>query len=161
MTWAWGWIASMDLTLNRHASLYCQCHWQMATLHTDADILIRYQELHVSDLSVTTAISDPNARGHCDDRLAWLWTMDVPCDTDRNDWMSKCMFHWFQSKALLNQWEEEVELLQCEADWTRNYFQHRVNFWKDQQDEAVWLKNTGMACYAAWQCQIYHRLYLM
>ena len=69
--------------------------------------------------------------------------------------------HWFQSKALLDRWEEVVELLQCEADWTRKYFQHRVNFWKDQQDEAVRLKNTGMACYAAWQCQIYHQLYLM
>ena len=63
----------------------------MAGLGADADILIWYQELHVSDLSVTTAISNLNARGHRDDRLAWLWTMDVPCDTDRNDWMSECM----------------------------------------------------------------------
>ena len=91
MTWAWGQIASMDLTLNRHASLYRQCCRQMATLGADADILIWYQELHALDLSMTTAISDPNARGHRDDRLAWFWTMDVPCDTDRNDWMSECM----------------------------------------------------------------------
>ncbi|KIM50145.1 hypothetical protein SCLCIDRAFT_146238, partial [Scleroderma citrinum Foug A] len=96
------------------------------------DILIQYQELHASDLSMTTAISDPNARGHRDDRLAWLWTMDVPHDTDRNDWMSEFYrVHWFWSKALLDQWEEEVELLQCEANWTQKYFQHRVNFWKD------------------------------
>ena len=79
MTQAWGQIASMDLTLNRHASLYCRCRQQMATLGADADILIRYQELHASDLSVTTAISDPNARGHRDDRLAWFCTMSVPC----------------------------------------------------------------------------------
>ncbi|KIM58410.1 hypothetical protein SCLCIDRAFT_128246 [Scleroderma citrinum Foug A] len=38
--------------------------------------------------------------------------------------------YWFRSKALLDQWEEEVDLLQCEADWTQKYFQHRVNFWK-------------------------------
>ena len=49
-----------------------------------------YQTCLVCD-SVTTAISDPNARGHHDDRLAWFWTMDVPRDTDRNDWMSECM----------------------------------------------------------------------
>ena len=84
-TQAWGWIASMDLNLNRHASLYHRCHWQMAALGANADILIQYQELHASDLSVTTAISDPNARGHRDDRLAWFWIMDVPHDTDRND----------------------------------------------------------------------------
>ena len=90
-TQAWGQIASMNLTLNRHASLYRWCHWQMAALGADADILIRYQELHASDLSVTTAISNPNARGHRDDRLAWFWTMSVPCDTDRNNWMSECM----------------------------------------------------------------------
>ena len=91
MTQAWGWIASMDLTLNWHASLYHWCCQQMAALGTNADILIQYQELHASDLSMTTAISDPNAREHHDDRLAWFWTMDVPCDTDRNDWMSECM----------------------------------------------------------------------
>ncbi|KIM65072.1 hypothetical protein SCLCIDRAFT_1163641 [Scleroderma citrinum Foug A] len=162
MTRAWGRIASMDLTLNWHASLYRRCHWQMAALGTDADIVIWYQELHALDLSVTTAISNPNARGHRDDRLAWFWTMDVPHYTDRNDWMSEFYrVHWFRLKALLDQWEEEVELLQCEANWTQKYFQHRVNFWKDQQDEAVQLKNTGMACYAAQQCQIYHQLYLM
>ncbi|KIM60190.1 hypothetical protein SCLCIDRAFT_26835 [Scleroderma citrinum Foug A] len=81
----------MDLTLNWHASLYCRCRQQMAALGTNADILIWYQELHASDLSVTTAISNPNARGHHDDRLAWFWTMDVPHDTDRNNWMSECM----------------------------------------------------------------------
>ncbi|KIM60369.1 hypothetical protein SCLCIDRAFT_26703 [Scleroderma citrinum Foug A] len=75
----------------------------MATLGSNADILIQYQELHVLDLSVTTAISNLNARGHCDDRLAWFWTMDVPRDTDRNDWMSEFYrVHWFWSKALLD-----------------------------------------------------------
>ncbi|KIM60144.1 hypothetical protein SCLCIDRAFT_124797 [Scleroderma citrinum Foug A] len=59
MTQAWGQIASMDLTLNWHASLYRWCRQQMATLGTDADILIWYQELHVLDLSMTTVIFNP------------------------------------------------------------------------------------------------------
>ena len=98
-TWAWGQIASMDLTLNWHASLYHWCCWQMAALGADADILIWYQELHALDLSVTTAISDLNARGYHDDMMIdwhgsgpWMYpTMDVPHGTDRNDWISECM----------------------------------------------------------------------
>ena len=42
------------------------------------------------DLKVSAAVADPNARGHRDDTLAWFWTMDVPWDTEVNDWMSEC-----------------------------------------------------------------------
>ena len=48
MTQAWGQIASIDLTLNQHASLYHQYHWQMTALGVNEDIHIQYQELHVS-----------------------------------------------------------------------------------------------------------------
>ena len=90
-TQAWGRIASTDLTLQRHASLYRRCHRQMVALRADKQVLDQYQELHASDLSVTTAILDPNAWGHRDDTLPWFWTMDVPQNTDRYDWMSECM----------------------------------------------------------------------
>ena len=49
-TWAWGQIVSTDLTLQRHASLYCQCHRQMVALCADRQVLDQYQELHASDL---------------------------------------------------------------------------------------------------------------
>ena len=45
------------------------------------------------DLKVTTAAAGPNSRGHRNDTLAWFWSMDVPRDTEDNDWMSKCELH--------------------------------------------------------------------
>ena len=62
----------------------------MMALGAGLDILGRYQELQDIDLRVSTAIADPNARGHQDDALAWFWTMDVPQDTAINNWMSEC-----------------------------------------------------------------------
>ncbi|KAL4075203.1 hypothetical protein V8B97DRAFT_2022219 [Scleroderma yunnanense] len=75
---AWGWIASTDATLQHYARIYCQCCRQMVALDASMDILDQY------------SIAEPNARGHQDDTLAWFWTMDLPCDTDKNDWMSEC-----------------------------------------------------------------------
>jgi len=67
--------------------------------------------------------------------------------------------HWFRSKALRDRWKEEVEMLQCEAEWTRNYFQSRLNFWSDRQQTALRSDEIGIAYYAAQQRQIYHWLY--
>ena len=53
----------------------------MIALGAGPDVLSWYQELHDTELRVSTAIADPNARGHQDDTLAWFWTMDVPQDT--------------------------------------------------------------------------------
>ncbi|KAL4062289.1 hypothetical protein J3A83DRAFT_4110860 [Scleroderma citrinum] len=73
----------------------------MVALGADMDILDQYHELHSADLNVTTAIAEPNARDHQYDTLAWFWTMDLPCDTDKNDWMSEFYWvHWLRAKAL-------------------------------------------------------------
>jgi len=63
----------------------------MVALGADQSILDQYQILNKKDLTVSTALSDSNARGHCHDSLAWFWTMDIPKDTNKNDWMSEYM----------------------------------------------------------------------
>ncbi|KAL4077858.1 hypothetical protein J3A83DRAFT_4087105, partial [Scleroderma citrinum] len=52
-----------------------------------------YKELNRSDLKVSTAVTDPNARGYRDDTLVWFWTMDVPWDTATENWMSEYMYN--------------------------------------------------------------------
>ncbi|KAL4074103.1 hypothetical protein J3A83DRAFT_4090326 [Scleroderma citrinum] len=123
------------------------------------DILDQYKELNRSDLKVSTAVTDPNARGHRDNTLAWFWTMDMPWDTVTSNWMSE-FYHvnWLRTKALCEQWKEEVQLLSCERQWTRNYFDHRVQLWTDQHSQAILEGNAGLACYSAKQCQMYGRL---
>ena len=62
----------------------------MISLGADDLLLNRYQPLLEGDLKVSTAAAAPNSRGHHDERLAWFWSMDVPQDTEANDWMSEC-----------------------------------------------------------------------
>ncbi|KAL4070106.1 hypothetical protein V8B97DRAFT_2024130 [Scleroderma yunnanense] len=64
-----------------HVAMYSWCHDQM-------------MELNRSDLKVSTAVTDPNARGYRDDTLVWFWTMDVPWDTATENWMSEYMLFW-------------------------------------------------------------------
>ena len=62
----------------------------MVALDVDDGILDRYKPLDKDHLKISTAVADPNARGHRHENLAWFWTMDIPKDTNENDWMSKC-----------------------------------------------------------------------
>ncbi|KAL4063077.1 hypothetical protein J3A83DRAFT_4107225 [Scleroderma citrinum] len=52
----------------------------MIVLDAVPEILDQYKELNGSDLKVSMAITDPNARGHRDETLAWFWQMNVPWD---------------------------------------------------------------------------------
>ena len=89
-THAWKKVSDLDTLVKRYSAVYNQCQKQMVALGADQSILDRYQMLNKKDLTVSTAVSDPNARGHRHDSLAWFWTMDIPKDTNKNDWMSEC-----------------------------------------------------------------------
>jgi len=87
-------VADLDAIVKRYAVVYHCCRKQMVALEAKPRILDFYKVLAKKDLTVSTVVSDPNARGHCHDSLAWFWTMDIPKDTDKNDWMSECkLFH--------------------------------------------------------------------
>ncbi|KAI6006560.1 hypothetical protein F5J12DRAFT_782829 [Pisolithus orientalis] len=144
---AWGRVANAKAAMQCHAAVYCQCHIQMGRLGAGPDILEQYKELNDSNLTICTAVSDPNARGHRDDTLPWIWTMDVPRDMAANDWMSECergnhmaaaseiylsfslvyRVNWLQMRALWDRWKEEVQLLKCEQEWTKNFFESKLN----------------------------------
>ncbi|KAI6032725.1 hypothetical protein F5J12DRAFT_779172 [Pisolithus orientalis] len=113
-TCAWGRVANAEAVVQHHAAVYCQCHIQMDRLGARLDILEQYKELNDSDLTISMAVSDPNARGHRDNTLPWIWTMDVPRDMATNDWMSEFYrVNWLQMRALQDRWKEEVQLLKC------------------------------------------------
>ncbi|KIN97555.1 hypothetical protein M404DRAFT_32179 [Pisolithus tinctorius Marx 270] len=127
-TRAWGRVANADAAVQHHATLYRWCCIQMGRLGARPDILERYKELNDSDLTISMAVSDPNARGHRDNTLPWIWTMDVPRDTAANDWMSEFYrVNWLQMRALWDRWKEEVQLLKCEQEWTKNFFENKCD----------------------------------
>ncbi|KAL4080513.1 hypothetical protein J3A83DRAFT_4084731 [Scleroderma citrinum] len=98
----------------------------MVSLGADSSILDQYQPLEPYHLQISTAVTDPNACGHHHDHLTWFWTMDIPKDTNKDDWMSE--FHWLQVKSLRDQWEEKVELLTCKLQWTQHFFESKAKF---------------------------------
>ncbi|KAI5993816.1 hypothetical protein F5J12DRAFT_785937 [Pisolithus orientalis] len=145
-TCAWGWISNAETM-------------QLIALGAGEDILGKYQELNRADLTVSATIADPNARGHCNNTLAWFWTMDLPWDSAKNDRMSEFyQVNWLCTKALQDHWEEELELLTLETGWTQKFFLHKEKFWSGWHMEALAVGNTGFTCYTARQSQMYQDL---
>ncbi|KIO14692.1 hypothetical protein M404DRAFT_118702, partial [Pisolithus tinctorius Marx 270] len=158
-TRAWGWISNAEAMVQRHAAIYCPCRKQLIALGAGEDILGKYQELNRADLTVSATIADPNARGHCDDTLAWFWTVDLPWDSAMNDRMSEFYrVNWLRTKALQDRWEEELELLTLETGWTQKFFLHKEKFWSGWHMEALAVGNTSFTCYSARQSQMYRDL---
>ena len=58
----------------------------------------------------------------------------------------------------MHRWEEEVELLQAESGWVRNYFDHRAQIWNGLYESSVEGGRAGPACYAARQRDNFARL---
>jgi hypothetical protein len=89
-TRAWGKVKAVDSVVSRHVAIYRKCRSAMMRLSASEDMLARYQALKDEDLKVSTAVTEPNFRNHRSNTLAWFWSMDIPRDTDMNDWMSEC-----------------------------------------------------------------------
>ena len=53
--------------------------------------------------------------------------------------------NWLRAKARKERWEEEIELVRSEMDWTLNCFQHHEKEWKQRAKEA---KSPGCVAYA-------------
>ena len=61
---AWKKVTDTEAVVKRHAAVYQHCHRQMILIGANSDLLAHYQPLDKKDLRVSTAVSDPNARGH-------------------------------------------------------------------------------------------------
>ena len=92
-TRAWGKVNAVDAVVSRHVTIYRRCQSAMMKLSADEDMMARYRPLKDEDLKVSTTVTEPNSRNHRSNKLAWFWSMDIPGDTEMNDWMSECKFH--------------------------------------------------------------------
>ncbi|KAG1721015.1 uncharacterized protein EDB91DRAFT_1030709, partial [Suillus paluster] len=143
-----------------NTSVYSKCRSQLGKLGA-ADILLnRYQPLLKKHLQVSTAVTDPNARGQRNSMLAWFWSMDVEGDSDSSDWLNEFYWvHWLHAKALRDRWEEEMLLVQHEMNWTCNFFLHKAEQWILLATISKAADKVGHLAYAARQCKMYQRLY--
>ncbi|KAF8548652.1 hypothetical protein OG21DRAFT_1526358 [Imleria badia] len=88
-TQAWSKVHVVDAMLGKHAAVYRCCRKAMLKLGADQATLSRYQGLREEDLKVTSTATAANARGNRNQGIAWFWSMDVPRDMERDDWMSE------------------------------------------------------------------------
>ncbi|KAF9222867.1 hypothetical protein BS17DRAFT_707720 [Gyrodon lividus] len=131
----------------------------MVTLQADETLLDRHKLLDNKDLKVTTAISDPNGSAHHMADLAWFWTMDIPRDAGESDWMSEFyQVNWLHTKAIKDQWIEEVELIKLEIQWTINFFDSKLRQWENLGIQSQERGAVGHAVYATHQAAIYANL---
>lgn len=89
-TRAWGKVHSADAILSKHAAIYRKCRAAMVSLSANDEMLERYRPLKEADLRVSSAVLHPDGRAKRTENLAWFWTMDIPRDTEADDWMSEC-----------------------------------------------------------------------
>ncbi|KAI6019504.1 hypothetical protein BKA83DRAFT_4057093 [Pisolithus microcarpus] len=158
-TRAWQMILSIDSSVKQYAAIYRRCRVAILALRAGPDILERYQELHTSHLSTSTAAFTQGAHDHRGTQLPWFWTIDIPKDTASKSWLTEFYrIHWLRAKAVKDRWEEEEELLTSEFQWVVNYFQHRARTWHEIYMEHNSAGNQGAACYAARQQAVYDRL---
>lgn len=87
---AWGRVMAVDATVNKFAKIYRASRRAMVALGASNSMLARYQVLSKDHLKVSSAVAEPNARGHRNDALPWFWSMDVARDAEANDWMMEC-----------------------------------------------------------------------
>ncbi|KIK72053.1 hypothetical protein PAXRUDRAFT_22461 [Paxillus rubicundulus Ve08.2h10] len=130
-TRTWGKVHQADTVLSRHTQIYRKCQKVMVSLEADQVLMERYKPLVDQDLKVTTAISDPNGSIHRMENLTWFWTMDIPRDAQESDWMSEFYrINWLCTKAVQDQWKEEVKFIKSEVWWTINFFTSKSRQWE-------------------------------
>ncbi|KAG1720014.1 hypothetical protein EDB19DRAFT_1966658 [Suillus lakei] len=121
----------------------------------------QHKHLFQEHLKVSTAVTDPNARGQRNSMLAWFWSMNVEGDSDSSDWLNEFYrVHWLRAKALRDHWEEEMLLVQHEMNWTCNFFLHKAEQWIHLASISKAANKVGHLAYVAWQRKMYQGLYV-
>ncbi|KAI6014945.1 hypothetical protein EDC04DRAFT_2578369 [Pisolithus marmoratus] len=63
--------------------------------------------------------------------------------------------HWLRAKSQRDRCCKEVELLQCEMSWMKNFFLHQANCWQALNQLAESSGNYGLQCYSTHQHTMY------
>ncbi|KAF8122787.1 hypothetical protein EV363DRAFT_1404642 [Boletus edulis] len=145
---AWSKVNSFDTTLELKVAVYWACRIALQNLGADNETLQKYKALEDADLKMKATASGGNkdTQSSCNNHLSWFWLLDVPRDTDRNDWMSE---------FYCDRWQEEVELLRAEFEWMTNFFQRTVEDWEHRSVRCQNKRLEGQTCYAARKSAIY------
>jgi hypothetical protein len=64
--------------------------------------------------------------------------------------------NWLRAKARVDRWEEEVELVENEMQWTILWFKNQVKLWKERFEREEDILPKGHKAYAAKQLKLWN-----
>lgn len=83
---------TLQMTIDQAAQVYTSARRALEVLGAPPDVLSKFKVLNKADLSASTAVVDPNARGERNNGLPWIWhTQHNPGEDPA--WMDECMLH--------------------------------------------------------------------
>ncbi|TEB20788.1 hypothetical protein FA13DRAFT_1717460 [Coprinellus micaceus] len=122
-TRGWTTIKTQDDELKTHVRRYKECRKALVQLGADGAILRRFQVLSEKEGHLRT--------GQMSEKAAWFWGMDMAEDANGNPYMGELhRVMWLRKRAVRDRWAEELELLTCEMEWTKNYFKNKQREWR-------------------------------
>jgi hypothetical protein len=171
MTRAWDSIHRADKQIRGAVWCYRLARSALGGLGVSAELLSRYQEIQKGDLKMSRDVVEENRVGQRSSELPWFWRLDTKWDKDRGTFLKECKcccltpaqlqsycfapvyrVNWLRAKARKERWEEEIELVTSEMDWTINCFQHHEGIWKGRAEEG---KSPGHIAYAWKQSSVW------
>ncbi|KAK7692105.1 hypothetical protein QCA50_003724 [Cerrena zonata] len=127
---------TLQMTIDQAAQVYTSARHALEVLGASPDILSKFKVLKKADLSSSTAVVDPNARGERNNGLSWIWHTQHDPGEDPV-WLDELYrVNWLRAKARRDRWAEELALTQAEMHWTRLFHLHRKSLWLRRAEES-------------------------
>jgi hypothetical protein len=164
MTRAWDSIHRADKQIRGAVQCYRLARSALEGLGVSSKLLEQYKEIQKKDLKMSRDVVEENRVGQRSWELPWFWRLDRKLDKDRDEFLKECELcgavlsidninilsavyrvSWLRAKARKERWEEEIELVGREMEWTVRSFQHHEEVWRQRADKA---KGSGQKAYA-------------
>ncbi|THH19633.1 hypothetical protein EUX98_g8733 [Antrodiella citrinella] len=127
-------VRTMSATIGKASRVYSLARKAMKALGAPKKLLEKYKELSPADLKADTSAVDFNARGTRHANLSWIWS--VASDDEPKEMLEMDRVNFIRSMARLARWEEEEEMLRCEAKWARRFFKYQAERWTQRGENA-------------------------
>ncbi|KAH8070292.1 hypothetical protein BXZ70DRAFT_1013340 [Cristinia sonorae] len=131
-------VQNVGGSISRQRQIYNLARRSMLRLAVDeAEItsLAIYRPLLHSDVRADTTAIDFNQPGSRNTALSWIWSVGETSDSPA-ELIEVGRVNFLRAWCRRNRWEEEVTLLQKEADWVRRFFRHQKKTWEHRAGAA-------------------------
>ncbi|KAK7686643.1 hypothetical protein QCA50_010243 [Cerrena zonata] len=148
---------TLQMTIDQAAQIYKSSRHAMEILGASKETLLKFKILTKADISSSTAVVDPNARGERNNGLSWIWhTQQDPAQDPA--WLDELYrVNWLRAKSRRDRWAEELALTRAEMGWTRLFHLHRKNLWLTRANDAA-TSNPKLQYYARKQAKTWDLL---